>query len=156
MISLSGTLLCFHLSGPGEPWGKPNNFSFVGQPRSPGGGCHQLGDINLRVAPAGGAAVPRQWAYYTSADADPQQAPAPAVPSKDPNVLISHDITGFLNSTSTALRSHGPNPFFGEVPVTVVRSYEKDPDHHGGLVLRFEVTNRHTSSVVVGGLGLPM
>ena len=70
-------------------------------------------------------------------------------------MLAAHDITDFLDSTSAALYSHSPNPFFGEVPVTVVRSYGKDSDH-GGLVLRFKVTNRHTSPVVIGGLGLPM
>ena len=79
----------------GSSWGAKNNASFVPN-ESPRPGCHNLGDITVRVRPSspkGG-----DWAIYSSADATSQVASQ--VAGGNSNTLVAHDISELANATN--------------------------------------------------------
>lgn len=163
----SGTAQSLNKSVPaGHAWGKTNNFSFVGSAsNSPRMGCPLLGDINLRVAPAtpagageGEGAMGTPWAIFDSAfGTEVSWRDIKNVSSGDKNVLASHDITAVLNASQESRGQHSYNStlFGGDIPVKVVRSWEKSADGTG-LILRFKITNTWKKAIKLGGLGLPM
>jgi hypothetical protein len=65
----------------------------------------------------------------------------------------AHDITALLNASSSNPRYN--NSMFDSVPVKVERSWGKSADG-AGIVLKFTITNTHTESLTLGGLGFPM
>ena len=136
---------------PGKSWDKTNNVSFV--PRSkPSPGCHNLGDVTIRVRPH--MAQSPAWAIYSSADALPDQQATPV--SGHAGTIAAHDITALANSTNVDPKfGNTTNPFFSSIPLRVVRSYERvggalseadDADGNSGLVIRINVTN--TASIL--------
>ena len=163
----SGTVRSLNKSVPaGGTWNKTNNFSFVGAAlNAPRTGCPMLGDINIRVAPSSkqgtaAGAMGTPWAVFDSAFGDELSWRSIKNTSNaaDKNVVVSHDITAVLNS-SQASKSRGfeynSTLFDGDIPVKVVRSYEKSADGEG-VILRFKLTNTWTSALKLGGLGFAM
>ena len=163
----TGTVWSLNKSVPaGGTWNKTNNFSFVGAAlNAPRTGCPMLGDINIRVAPSSkqgtaAGAMGTPWAVFDSAFGDELSWRSIKNTSNaaDKNVVVSHDITAVLNS-SQASKSRGfeynSTLFDGDIPVKVVRSYEKSADGEG-VILRFKLTNTWTSALKLGGLGFAM
>lgn len=118
-------------------------FSFVPKTSS-GVGCHNLGDITLRVRAV--SEPDAAFTYYTSAN------PVKVTPlGTGGNELLKHDITAALNAT---VLPAGSTPAFAGVPLRVTRSYEKSAA--GGFVVRFNVKNTLDAAVEIGGLGMAM
>ena len=95
-----------------------------------GDGYYRLGDLDLRVRPAGETA----WQDYSTAFK--RGAIKPLRSGK--GVIASADISG---------------AFAGNLPLKVVRTWAVDK---GQLVLRFSVTNPGNTAVEIGGFGVPM
>jgi len=93
-------------------------------------GFHHLGDITLRVRPAGSA----EWQSYSTAHA---RKLIKALPTSS-GALASADLTPTLSS---------------ECPVQITRTWMLDK---GKLVLRFDLRNKTERPVQIGGLGIPM
>jgi len=92
-------------------------------------GLYHLGDINLRLRTGDGA-----WKQYSTAA---QRAPVtPIAPTG--NILAGADLANTLPD---------------DLPVSVKRFYEIDQEQ---LVLRFEISNKTSSTVEIGALGIPM
>jgi hypothetical protein len=136
----------------------PHNFSWVpplsdwnrqqnrGYP-----GCHQLGDVTLRVQPLGTANA-SAWALYGSAYAGGAVAATP-LPADGVTVFAADDITALLNATPAGHRIVPGVP----LGLTVTRSYERGASPGTGadeLVLRVNLTA--TADVRVGGLGFSL
>ena len=156
-----GTVQSLNKSVPaGQSWNKTNNFFSVGAANNmPRIGCPKLGDINLRIAPDtagnGEGASGTPWAIFDSAyGSEVSWHEITNVSSTDPNVLASHDITATLN-TSQLFHGYNSTLFGGDIPVKVVRSWEKSADGNG-LIMRFKLTNTHKSALKIGGLGFAM
>ncbi len=93
-------------------------------------GYYHLGDLNLRLRPAGGEA----WTSYSTAA---NRAPVSELPASG-EVLAAADLGATLP---------------GDIPVRVVRRWSV---RDGVLALEFAVTNRTQSPVEIGALGIPM
>ena len=92
-------------------------------------GLYHLGDINLRLRTKDGT-----WKQYSTAT---KRAPVTALAGTD-NILAGADLANTLAT---------------DIPVNVKRFYEIDQEQ---LVLRFEISNKVSSTVEIGALGVPM
>lgn len=92
-------------------------------------GLYHLGDINLRIKEENA-----DWKSYSTAAKRAKVTPL----ETSGNVLAGADLSNTLPS---------------DIPVTVKRYYEIDGN---GLVMRFEITNRSSQKIEIGGLGIPM
>jgi len=146
----AATLKQLNMSANGGTWGKANNFSFVRNDNVPRPGCHNLGDISMRVQPAT-SKLTDGFAFYSSSSASAGQV-APALPAGG-NVLASNDLSPLMNMTAPALQGKA-NPFFPTLPLHVTRSYERATNK--GFVMRFNLTNTHKEAIRLGGLGVSM
>lgn len=92
-------------------------------------GLYHLGDINLRLRIQDGA-----WKQYsTAAKRAPVAALAPTA-----NILAGADLS---------------NTLAPDIPLSIKRFYEVEQEQ---LVLRFEISNKVSSTVEIGALGIPM
>ena len=162
----SGTVQSLNKSVPaGGMWNKTNNFNFVGAAsNAPRMGCPMMGDINIRVAPAtpsgkGEGAMGTPWAIFDSAfGREVSWRDIKNVSTADKNVVVSHDITAVLNSSQMSTSrgfDYSCTLFGGDIPVKVVRSFEKSADGKG-VIMRFKVTNTWKTALTLGGLGFAM
>ncbi len=107
-------------------------FDFVPSGRAAarqGDGFNQIGDLHLRVRSADGA-----WRDFSSAQ---HRVPVRALPTSG-NVVARADITATMGDG---------------FPLIVERTWLRDA---GAPVLRFTLSNRGTTPVEVGALGMPM
>ena len=141
----------------GDPM-PPFNFSFVPPLRNYGRsdrslpGCHQLGDVTLRIQPLA-ATNASDFALFQTSWAGFIHAATPVAPPA-PNVFVADDITPLLNATPAENRA---NPSGFPLSVRVVRSYERVVDAVSGqeaLLLRFNLTA--LADVRVGGFGISL
>ena len=123
-----------------------------------------LGDINIRVAPAtttssSRGAMGTPWAIFDSAFGDELSWQSiKNTSSAAKNVVVSHDITAVLNSSQMSKTRgfmYNNTLFEGEIPIKVVRSYERSADGEG-VILRFKLTNTWKTALKLGGLGFAM
>jgi hypothetical protein len=136
----------------------PFNFSFVPPLRNYGRsdrslpGCHQLGDVTLRIQPLA-ATNASDFALFQTSWAGFIHTATPVAPP-GPNVFAADDITPLLNATPVENRA---NPSGFPLSVRVVRSYERVVDAASGqeaLLLRFNLTA--LADVRVGGFGISL
>ncbi len=92
-------------------------------------GAYHLGDINLRLKTGDG-----EWSDYSS-----------AASRKD---VITMGVSG----SQLAAADLAPT-FPNDIPLTIIRSWEKDEDE---LILRFTLKNEDQENVEIGSLGFPM
>lgn len=92
-------------------------------------GLYHLGDINLRLRTKDG-----DWKQYSTAS---KRAPVSALASSG-NILAAADLA---------------NTLAADIPIRVKRFYEIDQEQ---LILRFELSNKVSSTVEIGALGIPM
>jgi len=141
------TVRSLNVSTGGGDFTGANNFTFVPE-HEPKPGCHGLGDVTLRVQPVDSASL-RDWAFYSSVGGSAGDA-APVVNGSG-SVLVANDLTPLMNASDQTV-----NPFFNEIPVRVVRSYEAAPDNHG-FIMRINITNTLDSGALrIGAFGLSM
>lgn len=93
-------------------------------------GFHHLGDLTLRVRAAGAD----DWSDYDTARA---RRPVQALPATG-DALASADLAATLPA---------------DIPVRVTRHWTL---HDGTLVLRFDLTNRASTPIEIGALGIPV
>ena len=136
----------------------PNNFSFVPPLRNYGRsdrslpGCHQLGDVTLRIQPLAATNASDFALFQTSWAGFLHSATPVAPPNAD--VFAADDVTPLLNATPAENRA---NPSGFPLSVRVVRSYERAVDAVSGqeaLVMRFNLTA--LDDVRVGGFGISL
>lgn len=134
----------------------PFNFSFVPPLKNFGRsdrslpGCHQLGDITLRLQPLS-ETNSTNFAFFSSSWAGFLHSAIPLPASG--NVFAIDDITPLLNATPA---EDQVNSSFG-LTVKVIRSYEKIVDPVSGeeaLLMRFNLTA--LQDVRIGGLGMSL
>ncbi len=92
-------------------------------------GFHHLGDLTLRLRTANS-----EWRDFDTAK---DRRPVQALPVSGPT-LAAADLSPTLPS---------------DIPVQITRTWSTDRDR---LVLRFEIRNRTTDTVQIGGLGIPV
>ncbi len=95
-----------------------------------GDGYYHLGDLTFRLRPSGSG----DWTSYSTAAA---RQPVNALPAASP-VLAAADLAPTLPD---------------DCPLQVTRTWALD---NGRLVLKFELKNKSTGPVQIGGLGIPM
>lgn len=102
-------------------------------------GYYHLGDLTLRLrATAGGAS---DWQAYSTAE------------SRQPVEALPTDVAGAGAAVRLLAAADLAATLPADIPLTVRRYWE---DRGGRLVLRFELSNRTTGPVEIGGLGIPM
>jgi hypothetical protein len=126
-----------------------------------GDGFNHLGDITLRLRQVGwqnGA-----WVDLASSNArQPVTPQADYTPPRGSRLLAAADLTPTLAGVRADLDPPGQRGGRGgppagpitETPVRVVRSWLVDRSQR--LVLHFEVQNRSTAAMTIGGLGFPV
>lgn len=92
-------------------------------------GLYHLGDMNITLRKQDG-----EWVRYSSAA---QRKPVEPLPVQG-NTLAAANLAATLPD---------------DIPVSINRYWETD---QGDLVLRFEITNRSTTSIEIGSLGIPL
>lgn len=107
---------------------------------------HFFGDITLRLRKQSSPG----WAFFSSVWG-PFSAVAKPVASKDPAVVVAHDISELVAATDV-----DSNQKDFTFPLKIVRSYSKPKKAvaGGGVEMSFEITNVDTVPVELGGFGM--
>jgi len=141
----------------GDPM-PPHNFSFVpplvnyGRSDRSLPGCHQLGDVTLRVQPLA-ATNGSDYALFQTSWAGFLHRATPITPLPA-GAYAADDVTPLLNATPPEDRA---NPSGWPLSVRVTRSYERVVDAGSGaeaLLMRFNLTA--LADVRVGGFGMSL
>ena len=136
----------------------PFNFSFVPPLRNYGRsdrslpGCHQLGDVTLRIQPLAETNA-SNFALFQTSWAGFLHSATPITPLP-PNAFAADDLTPLLNTTPAEDQA---NPSAFPLSVRVTRSYERVVDAASGaesLLMRFNLTA--LADVRVGGFGMSL